>query len=83
VRRQQLRSAAHAARCTARHGVEATPNAAGANIACAMNVARHSPSAMWLSENRSPPLSLDAADDQAEPLTTCRVSGWSNCRSGA
>jgi len=30
-----------------------------------------------------PPLSLDAADDQAEPLTTCRVSGWSNCRSGA
>jgi len=55
VRRQQLRSAAHAARCTARHGVEATPNAAGANIACAMNVARHSPAAMWLSENRSPP----------------------------
>jgi hypothetical protein len=41
-------SATHAARCTARHAVAPTP--AGANIGLAMKYARHSPSAMWLSE---------------------------------
>jgi len=53
-------SATHAARCTACHGVFATPNPAGANIGCAMNVARHSFSPMWLNENpcRSTPTTI-------------------------
>ena len=38
--------AAHAACCTACHGVGATPNPAGANIGLLMNLARHSPSPM-------------------------------------
>ena len=37
--------AAHAAFCTAFHGVGATPNPSGANIGLAWNIARHSPSA--------------------------------------
>ena len=50
-----LLTTSHAARCTAPHGVAATPYPIGGSSAFSpMNTARHAPSAMWLSENRAP-----------------------------
>ena len=59
-------SAVHAACWTARHGVGATPNPRGARRALSsMNIARHSPSAMWLSDSRIP-CRFDAHGDEPD-----------------
>jgi len=64
--------AAHAARCTAPHGVGATPKPAGANIGCAMKVARHSLSQFGLQGN--PPCSCAAR------CVNSLAARWGGCR---
>ena len=59
-----LDSAAHAARCTAPHGVFATPNPAGANIG--LHQVRPPLALADVAEREPEPLPLDAHDDQAE-----------------